>query len=123
MIEIGRVDINTEVSLLFSHLAMPRQRHLEAALHIMGYLNFRNNTRFAFNPSNPDIDHSNFLECDWTDFYEGAVEAIPPNATLMRGKEVNLCMFIDSDHAGDKWTRRSRTGCKTYMNITNKLVF
>ena len=54
----------------------------------MGYQKLRHNTRLAFVPSYPDIDHSNFWEYDGTDFYEGAVEAIPPNATPPRGKEV-----------------------------------
>ena len=45
----------------------------------MGYLMLRHNSRLGFDPSYPNIDHSNFWKCDWTDFYEGAVEAIPPN--------------------------------------------
>ena len=51
MIKIGRIDINTEVSLLSSYSAMPRQWHLEAAWLIMGYLKLRHNSRFVFNPS------------------------------------------------------------------------
>jgi hypothetical protein len=35
MIEIGRIDIATEVSLLSSYLAHPREGHLEGALHVM----------------------------------------------------------------------------------------
>ena len=107
MIEIGQINTNTKVSLLSSHSAMLRQRHLEVALHIMGYLKLRHNSSLAFNPSHPNLEHSNFWECDWTDFYEGAVEAIPPNAPLMQGKEVELCMFIDSNHAGNKLTKKS----------------
>jgi hypothetical protein len=38
MVELGRVDIATEISLLSSHLVYPRVRHLEVALHVMGYL-------------------------------------------------------------------------------------
>ena len=64
------------------------------------------------------MDHSNFWECDWTDFYEGAVEAIPHNSPPPRGKEVDLHMFVDSDHAGNKQTRRSRTGFMIYMNMS-----
>ena len=77
-------------------------------LHIMGYLKLRHNSKL-FDPSYPDVDHSNFWYCDWTDFYEGAVYAITPNLPLSRRKEVNQSMFVDSDHAGEKWTRRSRT--------------
>ena len=38
MVELGRIDIATEVSLLSSHLAYPCKGHLETALHIMSYL-------------------------------------------------------------------------------------
>jgi hypothetical protein len=37
-VEIGRVDIPLEVSLLSSYLVMPRLGHLEQAFHIFGYL-------------------------------------------------------------------------------------
>ena len=109
MIEIGQRDINTKVSLSSSYSAMPRQGYLEAVLHVMGYLKLRHNSRLTFDCSYPDVDHSNFWDCHWTDFDEGAVEAIPPNAPLLRGNEVDLCMFIDSNHDGNKRTRKSRT--------------
>ena len=35
-------------------------------------------------------------------FYEGAVEAVLPNAPPPREEEVNLSMLIDINHAGDK---------------------
>ena len=69
MIEIGRVDIATEVSLLSSHLAMPREGHFEAALHVMSYLKCHHNTRLVFNPSYPNINHESFPENDWKEFY------------------------------------------------------
>ena len=100
IIEIGHIDFNIKVSLLSSHSAMPREGLLEAKLHIMGYLKLRHYIRLAFDPSCPNINHSNFWEFDWIDFYEGAVEAIPPNAQLWRRKEVDLYMFIDSNLAG-----------------------
>ena len=37
-VEIGRVDIVLEVSLLSSHLTLPRIGHLQAVYHIFGYL-------------------------------------------------------------------------------------
>ena len=99
-------------------LSNAKTGHLEEALHITGYLKLRHNSRLRLNPSYPNIDHSNIWECDWTDFYESAVEAIPPNALLSRGKEVDLHMFRESDHIDDKWTRRSRTGFMIYMNLS-----
>ena len=43
-------------------------------------------------------------------------KAIPPNAPDPRGKSVDLRMWVDSDHAGDKITRRSRTGYFVFLN-------
>ena len=47
-----------------------------------------------------------------------AVEAIPTNALLPRGEEVYLCMFVNSDHAGNKQTRISRTRFIIYRNMS-----
>jgi hypothetical protein len=42
-----------------------------------------------------------FKECDWKHFYGDVHEAIMPNAPLPREKDIDLQMFIYSDHAGD----------------------
>ena len=49
---------------------------------------------------------------------EGAEEDIPTNAPLARGKEVDLCMFVDSNYDGDKWTRRFMTRFMIYLKIS-----
>ena len=118
MIEIGHTGINTEVSLLSLHSVMLRQGHLEAVLHVIVYLKLRHNSRLAFDPSCPHIDQSNFWESFWRDFYKGSVEVIPSTAPPPRGKEADLHMFVDSDHAANKWIRRSRTGFMIYMDMS-----
>ena len=40
---------------------------------------------------------------------------IPVNAPEPQGKEVDICMFVDSDHAGDKVSCRLRSGFLIYM--------
>ena len=45
------------------------------------------------------------------------MEAIPTNMPKPLGKEVDLRMMVESDHAGDKQTRRSRTGFLIYCNM------
>ena len=103
MIELGRIDIATEISLLSSHNAYPREGHLEAALHVMSYLKRHHNTRLCLDPTYPDIQFSNFRHnMDWIPFYGDVAEAIPPNMPKPLGKSVDLRMFVDSDHAGDK---------------------
>jgi hypothetical protein len=43
IVELGRVDICCEVSLLSSHLALPRKGHLDAVFHVFGYLDKHHN--------------------------------------------------------------------------------
>ncbi|KAI2506386.1 Reverse transcriptase (RNA-dependent DNA polymerase) [Fragilaria crotonensis] len=86
-IELGRIDMATEVSMLSTHLALPREGHLQQVYHIFGYLKARPKRTIAFDPSHPDIDESRFVQCDWHDFYRGAAELIPgtcpkPEVTL-----------------------------------------
>jgi hypothetical protein len=115
-VELGRIDIITEVSALSSFLALPREGHLEAVFHIFAYLERRHNARIVFDPNYPDIDMSVFKQCDWKEFYGDVMEPVPLNAPEPRGCDIDLRMFVDSDHAGDKLTRRSRTGFIIYLN-------
>ena len=118
MVELGRIDICTEISCLASYLAMPRKGHLDAAIHVMSYLKQKHNTRLILDPSYPQNNKDGFInDADWTQFYGDVKEALPSNTPKPLGKEVELRMFVDSDHAGDKATRRSRTGFMIYMNM------
>jgi hypothetical protein len=104
MVELGRINIATEVSMLFSYLACPRKGHLENALHIMGYLHMKHNSQLIFDPTHPDIDLTAFPSFEWMEFYGVMEEAIPPDMPPPLGKDVDLCMMVDSDHAGEKRT-------------------
>ena len=116
MVEIGRVDIITEVSKLASHMAMPREGHLEAVFHVFGYLRAKSGSRMVFDPTYPEIDMSVFKTCDWVEFYGNVKEAIPIDMPEPLGKDVDIRLYVDSDHAGDVVTRRSRTGFFIYLN-------
>ena len=116
-VELGRIDIITEVSILASQLALPREGHLEALLHVFAYIEKKHNARVVYDPTYPEINDRDFKECEWKSFYGEVKEAIHPNAPIPRGKEVDLRMFVDSDHAGDRLTRRSRTGYVIYINM------
>jgi hypothetical protein len=48
--------------------------------------------------------------------YGDVKEIIPSDAPIPSGKEVDLRLFVDSDHAGEQ-TRRSRTGFVIYLNM------
>jgi hypothetical protein len=109
-------DSLNEVSMMSSYSTMQREGHLEAALHVFSYLKSKSSSRLIFDPMEPDVGYSNFVECDWSDFYPGVSEALPPNAPKPLGKGVTLRMFVDSNHTGDKVSRRSRTGFVIFLN-------
>ena len=124
MVELGRVDICLEVSMMSSHLALPRQGHLEQVIHIFGYLNSHHNTELCFDPTYPDIDYDSFTLRDWTTSEFGHVqgkEELPPNMPQPRGAAFVIWAKVDADHASDTMTRRSRTGMLIYIN--NALVY
>ena len=65
MIELGKIDIITKVSLLSSHVALPREGQLEAAMHIMAHICERYNSRLVYDPSYHEINHSIFKKYYW----------------------------------------------------------
>ena len=86
---------------------------------MMGYLKWKHNSRLFFDPTYPDIDFDTFNDgAEWKTFYGDVNKAIPPNAPDPRGKSVDLRMWVDSDHSGDKITRQSRTGYFIFLNTT-----
>ena len=122
-IELGRVDILTEVSLLSQYQANPREGHLEALYWMMNYLHRYPTRRLIMNHTMPDIDESVFRHDDWTDFYGEVVEEDPPNMPVPLGNPVQMSCFVDANHAGNKVTRRSHTGIFILLNNTPVIAF
>jgi hypothetical protein len=89
MCKIGRINIAIEALLLSLHLAYPREGHLDAALHVMGYLRLsKYNSQLISDPTYPLIDDSTFQHHDWEEFHgEDIQEAIPKKipATSQKG--------------------------------------
>ena len=115
-VELGRVDINWEVSLMSSYLASPRIGHLQQIYHMFGYLKLKPKRKLGFDHSEPLISEKMFKEYDWQDFYKDAKEAIPDGAPQPRGHSVTTHCFVDADHASNKVTRRSQTGVLIFIN-------
>ena len=75
-IELGRIDISCEVSMLSSHLALPREGHLKQAIHVFGYLKINPKKSIYLNPGYILTPPERFQKFDWTDFYRDAQEEI-----------------------------------------------
>ena len=113
-VELGRIDICTEVSMMAAFCAAPRRGHLDAVFHLFAYLNTHQRSKLVFDPSYVPIVEPE--QPDWGDFYRGATDLLPPDMPEALGKSVQIICFVDSDHAGDKVTRRSRTGVLIFVN-------
>jgi hypothetical protein len=90
---------------------------MEAVLHVFAYLGLHHNARVVFDPTYPAVDMGTFIKTDCKTMYGDVKEIIPSDAPLPRGKEVDMRLFVDSDHAGEQFTRRSRTGFVIYFNM------
>jgi hypothetical protein len=89
-VEIRRIDITTEVSMLAACMAMPRQGHLFAVFWVFAYLKKKHNPRLVFDLTYPKIDYSKFKDKEeWSNFYGDVKEAIPTNAPKPRGESIS----------------------------------
>lgn len=119
MVELGRVDICCEVSMMSSHLALPREGHFAQLFRIFSYLRKYHNSEMVFDPSDPAVDEKQFERKDWTssEFGLDLKEEVPSNMPEPRGQGFVMRAYVDADHAGDSVTRRSRTGFLVYLNM------
>ena len=114
-VELGRLDIYTEVALLSQHLALPRVGHLDAVYHIFAYLNKHDKSRIVFDPTDPLPHTPTAAKPDWSLFYEVTEEELPPHMPEPLGYSVNIYTFVDANHAGNLVTRRSHTGILLFV--------
>ncbi len=66
IVELGQVNINVEVSMMSSHLALPREGHLKELYHIFAYLKNRPNAEMVFDPMPIEPDKTLFKRQDWS---------------------------------------------------------
>ena len=121
IVELGRVDICCELSMMSSHLALPRERNLEEGLHMFSYLKSHADSEMLFDPSRVEFDKDLFPKTDWGySIYAQAAsdsqEELPRDISKSRSKGMDMRVYVDSDHAGDTVTRRSRTGFVIFLN-------
>ena len=114
--ELGCVDMLLETAMMSTHLALPHVGHLEQVYHIFGYLKGTSKQCIFLDPQHPDVDECSFTKYDWMDFYRDTDERVPSDMPLPRRHAVSTHCFVDSDHAGDKVTRRSQTGLLLFVN-------
>ena len=114
--ELGRVDITAEVSMLSSCMSMPREGHLKQVFMMFAYLERHHNAVLLFDPTPMNFDkEGDFPKQDWShSIYKtdqsNLKESLPEGLPEPCGKEMDMVIMVDSNHAGDQATRRSCTG-------------
>ena len=111
MDELGRVEICLKVSMMSSHLALPRVGHINQVCHVFGYLRKHHNTELAFDPRDPMVDASEFNRKDWASSEIGHLleerKELPPK--MPQPREAGFITTTKVD-AADVIARRSSTG-------------
>ena len=118
IVELGRNDMCCEVSMMSSHLALPREGHLDRVYHIFAYLKSHHNAEVVYDPTEPFIDESLFERKDWStsEMSGKGSEELPDTMPMPRGQGFVMRAYVDADHASETITRRSRTGYMVFLN-------
>ena len=116
MCELGRVEILVPVALLSRFLASLRVGQMDQVFHIFEYLKMNNNSTLVFDDTVPVFDDSEFTKCDWSKFYPGASEPLPPKAPELLRESITMLCFVDADHDVCRVTRRSHNGVLIFIN-------
>ena len=110
--ELGRIDIFLEVSLLSQYQASPRLRHLEVFYNVFAYLRKHPDMgRLVYDSKAPDVVESAFVQgANWKDLYGDVDGDLPPRMPEPRGNPVIISARVDAYNVGNVVTRRSHTG-------------
>jgi hypothetical protein len=68
-VELVRIYIITEVSMLSTYLCLTREGHLEDVFHVFACLGIHHNARVVFDPTYPSVDMGTFIKTDWKSMY------------------------------------------------------
>ena len=96
---------------------------MDQAFHIFAYLKKYNKSTLVFDDTVPVFDDSEFTKCDWSEFYPGASEPVPPKAPYLCVEPITMSYFVDAEHAVCRVTRRSHTGVLIFINKAPILWF
>ena len=115
LVTLGRFEIKVAASLLARFQTEPREKHLEAAERVFGYLRYNTNfeiridhQRVKLPPGSVGLDKS--IQADIKHNYEYAVEQRSSRDPTPRGVEIPTTIFVDSDWGAAQNGRRSVTG-------------
>jgi len=126
MVELGRIDICMEVSIMSHYLAGPLTGHLVQVLHIFSFLKCNQCMDICYDPTKLNTTEPTTLPQEraahrakiMSTMYLDVIEDLPPDYPVYFGKSVQINAFVDADLAGKLTTRRSQTGILIFFNMS-----
>ena len=113
-----------ETLQLLLYSASPRIGHLHQALHVFHYLSKHHTSWIPMDPQKVDLEYKGLYSLSpdekrrkMRSIYQDAVDETPANAPEPCGASVQLNVYVDPDHTGDKVTRRSQTRILIFLNM------
>mmetsp|Transcript_6374 Transcript_6374/g.9809 ORF Transcript_6374/g.9809 Transcript_6374/m.9809 type:complete len:111 (+) Transcript_6374:1188-1520(+) len=91
-----------EVSMMSSHLALPREGHLKQLIRMFRYLARHHNIEMVFDPSDPVVNETDFERKDWTSSFFGDIdgeEELAPKMPQPRGMGFIVNAKVNAYHA------------------------
>ena len=121
-IELGRIDILTDLSCLSQHLCYQREGHLDTVYGIFRYLQKnlgKNPGRMAYYPMYEPTDENIFEVVgrylyEWKYFYPDAQEMMPRHNPEVLGNYVVIKSYVDANHAVNMANVTSYLPCLLY---------
>ena len=83
---------------------------------VLIYLNNHGRLRVVFDPNQTNFRDKDFLNVDWSEFYQVSKEGIQKNAPYPRGNNFKLNLFVETSHADSQSNWRSQTVILIYVN-------
>ena len=115
----GRMDITFAVASLNRFAAHPREGHLKRAVKIYGYLKKYPKKGYIIDPRDPLVNIKyKSMKPDFGNQYSDFVEEKDPKTPEALMKELEVSIFVDSNHGHDKITGKSVTGIIVFVGRT-----
>ena len=104
MVELDRVDICFEVSMISSSLPLPWTGHLKQLYTVFLYLKKYHTTEMVFDPPQPTIVEDQFEKQDWTKSVCATDDtdlnkSFPENKPEPQGNGLTMRAYVDADHS------------------------
>ena len=120
VVEVGKIDIAHEISVLSLYLVQPRTGHFVQALHIFKYFDIHKDSDLEFNPAISELSEPITIDRkikQMNNMYPEAVKYSPPNDLPLIVNPIHVSCFVDSNHAGDKITHHYQYGIILYCKL------